>query len=69
MDPTSKPMRDRLLRERRLDEDQSDVIREQTVHLCQCQATIDDQVVQNFVRNFKILFIKGDDLLFKNPNL
>ena len=25
--------------------------------------------MQNFVRNFKILYIKGDDLLFKNPNL
>lgn len=25
--------------------------------------------MKNFVRNFKILFIKGDDLLFKNQNL
>lgn len=31
--------------------------------------TSEDLEPNHFVRNFKILFIKGDDLLFKNPNL
>jgi hypothetical protein len=53
------------MKKRKLDEDPTDVIREQTVHLCQCHS----QETKNFVRNFKILFIKGDELLMKNPNL
>lgn len=60
-----------------VNDQESDVIREQTVHLCGACNDFGDKVAKgrnakntsNFVRNFKILYIKGDDLLFQNPNL
>ena len=60
-----------------MNDQESDVIREQTVNLCGTCNDFGDKVAKgtntkntsNFVRNFKILYIKGDDLLFANPNL
>ena len=47
--------------ERNLVEEDTEVIRERNSHLC-CN-------IPNFVRNFKVLFIKGEDFLLKNINL
>jgi len=46
--------------------EEGDVVREHTVHVCE---SIESNCRQNFKRNFKILFLKGDDLLFKNQHL
>ena len=42
------------------------MLREQGTHLC-CQD--EGCPTEYFSRNFKILYHRGDDLLFKNPNL
>ena len=55
---------------RKLIEDDNDVVREHQVHLC-CQDKLrkNPKLMYHFRRNFKILYLKEDDLLFKNPNL
>ena len=58
--------RDHLISNRNIGELKTDVLREQAQHLC-CSKSLTCN--QNFVRNFKILYHRGDDLLFKNPNL
>lgn len=55
-------------------QDEDDVVRECMSHLCSCLNRKSKQMEKtklhlNFIRNFKILFIKGENLLFKNPNL
>ena len=50
-----------LMNERNMNEEEAEVIRERNKHLC-CE-------IKDFVRNFKVLFIKGDDFLLKNINL
>ena len=50
-----------LMNLRNLQEEESEVIRARNKHIC-CD-------IRNFVRHFKILFIKGDDFLLKNINL
>ena len=44
--------------------DPNDVVREQTVHMCCNEGG--KELATTFIRNFKILYIKGEDLLFKN---
>lgn len=52
-------------RRQRCVDDDSDVVRERQAHIC-CSNSKD---LQPFVRNFKILFLKGEDLLFQNQSL
>ena len=49
--------------------DKTDVITEHNPHLCQCSKGKDFVKNYDFVKNFKILYIKEDDFLFSNPNL
>jgi len=41
---------------------------ERNEHMC-CQGQIGEYGLSKFIRNFKILFINDDELLFKNANL
>ena len=55
-----------------LKESEFDILREQMFHLCCCQhdqSQKEKDKIYRFIRNFKILFIKADDFLFKNKNL
>ena len=57
---------------RNIKEEDTDIVREQNFHLCCCQNSKSNEErdkVYKFVRNFKILFIKGDEFLFRNKNL
>ena len=66
-----------LSRRKKILEDETDVIREYSGHMC-CSHSIpcnspemedlnqEAESLSHFTRNFKILFIKGDDLLFRN---
>jgi hypothetical protein len=53
--------------------EETDIVRELSMHLCCCQdkntTPKDNQRLYKFIRNFKILFIKGDPFLLKNSNL
>lgn len=50
--------------------DEADVVREQNSHLCQCQRK-DGSWVKNydFVKNFKICYVKMEEILYSNENL
>lgn len=50
--------------------EETDVIREQNSHLCQCLQK-NGEVIKNydFVKNFKICFIKEEEILYANENL
>lgn len=60
----------KMVNKRKLIEDDNDVVREHQVHLC-CQHKLKKvpNLMYKFRRNFKILYLKEEDLLFKNPNL
>ena len=49
--------------------DETDVVREQNQHLCQCLQN--GKLVKNydFVKNFKICYIKEEEILYSNDNL
>lgn len=49
--------------------DETDVVREQNTHLCQCLQN--GQMVKNydFVKNFKICYVKEEEILYSNENL
>ena len=68
-----------LSKRKNIYEDRTDVIREYSPHIC-CSYSNNSRRgrqtsgqgligLSKFVRNFKILFIKGDDILLKNKNL
>ena len=60
------------LKRNNLKETELDVLREHMHHLCCCQNNSSKQekeLIYKFLRNFKILFIKSDNFLFKNKNL
>lgn len=45
-----------------------DVVRENSVHMC-CNKNGQNDTQKKFTRNFKILFMKNQEFLFKNKNI
>ena len=49
--------------------DETDVVREQNTHLCQCLQNGRMAKNYDFVKNFKICYIKEEEILYSNENL
>ena len=58
---------DKLAKRQSIVDDETDLLLEHSPHYCCNNGPYDP--MKDFVRNFKILFIKSDDLLLSNPNL